>query len=173
MRNLTKTKVLIFVILVLLVANAAMLFSFVGMKKPEKDNDRGRGPNVMSSVLQEQVRFSDQQMDKVKDLRKKHWDKMHVLFEDMRKAKIAFYQNISKSEVADSALQLQASVIGKTQQAIDIQTFKNFRELRALCTPEQLPRYDSLIPKVIQNMWFPHRGNQGKNWDSLKSKSHT
>jgi protein CpxP len=170
MPNLTKTKVLIFVIMVLLVANVAMLLSF-GMKKPEKQNEHGRGPNVMSSILQEQVGFSNQQMDKLKDLRKQHWDKMHQLFEVMRQAKIGFYQNISKPEISDSTLQTEAAKIGETQQAIDIQTFRNFRELRALCTPEQLPRYDSLIPGVIQNMWFPHRGSQGKEKDSGKSKS--
>ena len=170
MRNLSKTKVLIFIIIVLFLANLAMLGYFLGAEKEEKSKDKDRGPNVMNTVLQEKVGFTEEQMKRVSELRKQHWDNMRQLFDESRKAKIDFYKNLSQSEVSDTLLKTAAFRIGKTQEAIDLQTFRNFRDVRSLCTPEQLPRYDSMVPATIQKMWFPARkGNSGRK-DSDKSK---
>jgi hypothetical protein len=168
MRNLSKTKVLIFVILVLLIANLAMLVSFVNMKKPEKNNnERVRGSNIVNTVLEEKVGFSKAQLDSAKLMRRENMQKMHVLFENMRLAKITFFKNLNNPATNDSLVLRDAEKIGETQKAIDLQTFRNFRELRKICTPEQLPRYDSLIPGAIEKMWFsPRKGNPGKKRDS-------
>jgi len=113
--------------------------------------------------LQEKVGFSEAQMARVNELRKKHWENMRMLFDENRKAKVEFYSNLSKDEVNDSLLQAAALRIGNSHTAIDLQTFRNFRDVRALCTPEQLPKYDSLVPATIQKMWFPSRkDHQGK-----------
>jgi protein CpxP len=171
MGNLSKTKVLIFIIIVLFLANLAMLGYFLSAEKPEKSRGGGdRGPNVMNTVLQEKVGFTEEQMKRVSELRKQHWDNMRQLFDESRKAKIDFYKNLSQTEVSDTLLKTAAFRIGKTQEAIDLQTFRNFRDVRSLCTPEQLPRYDSLVPATIQKMWFPARkGNAGRK-DSDKDK---
>ena len=174
MPNFSKTQVLIFIIAILLIVNIAMVVSFA-MKEPDKrdrNNDRpGRKPNPIAFTLKEKVGFSEQQMNQIEVLKKQHREKMHVLFEDMRKAKIAFYANVSKHEIDEDSIQAHALNIGKKQQAIEQQAFANFREIRALCTPEQLVRYDSLMPKVIQNMWFPDRHGNSKHKDNAKPKS--
>jgi periplasmic protein CpxP/Spy len=171
MGNFSKTKVLIFIIIVLFLANLAMLGYFLGVEKPPKRGERDtRGPNVMNTVLQEKVGFTAEQMKRVAELRKQHWNNMRQLFEESRKTKIDFYKNLSQMEVSDSLLKTAASRIGKTQEAIDLQTFRNFRDVRALCTPEQLPRYDSLVPATINKMWFPARKGNGNKKDSDKNK---
>ena len=174
MANFSKTQVLIFIIVILLLVNIAMVLSF-GMKqsdKPGRNSDRGgRRPNPIAFTLKEKVGFSEQQMNQIEVLKKQHREKMHVLFEDMRKAKIAFYANVSRQEVNEDSIQALSSDLGKKQQAIEEQAFRNFREIRALCTPEQLVRYDSLMPKVIQNMWFPDRHGDSKHKDSSKARS--
>jgi protein CpxP len=173
MGNLSKTKVLIFIIIVLFLANLAMLGYFLGLGSPVKkvgERDNSRGPNVMNTVLQERVGFSEDQMKRVSELRKQHWNNMRQLFEESRKAKIDFYKNLSQAEVSDTLLKTAASRIGNTQVAIDLQTFRNFRDVRSLCTPEQLPRYDSLVPATIQKMWFPARKGNSNRKDSDKNK---
>ena len=164
MPSFSKTQILIFIIVILLLVNIAMVVSF-GMKGPQKrESERPRRPNPVALTLKEKVGFSAQQMQQIEQLKKEHREKMHQLFEDIRKAKIAFYQNVNRPEIADTTIERLASNIGKKQQEIDLQAFKNFREIRSLCTPEQLPKYDSLMPKVIQNMWFPDkRKDMGKH----------
>ena len=171
MPNFSKTQVLIFIIVILLLVNIAMVLSF-GMKQPDRsgknDDKPGRRPNPIAFTLKEKVGFSEQQMSQIEVLKKEHREKMHVLFEDMRKAKIAFYANVSQQQVNEDSIEALSSNIGKKQQAIEQQAFRNFREIRALCTPEQLVRYDSLMPKVIQNMWFPDRRGNNRHKDSSK-----
>jgi hypothetical protein len=96
---------------------------------------------------------------------------MHVLFADIRKAKISFYANVNKPQINEAEMEALSLDIAKKQQAIELQAFRNFRDIRALCTPEQLPRYDSLMPQVIQNMWFPERRGNNKHRDSSKHRS--
>lgn len=94
---------------------------------------------------------------------------MKPLFEDIRLAKIEFYGLLSKGSIDDSTLSRAASTIGEKQKAIDLQAFENFREIRKLCTAEQQPRYDSLIPGIIGKMWFaPRKGNSRHKENSSK-----
>ena len=168
MLNFSKTQVLIFIIIILLLANIAMVVSFA-MKQPErKSTDRQRRPSPIASVLKDKVGFSQQQMEQIDQLKKTHRERMHFLFEDIRKEKIAFYHHVNLPIVADSTIERLSSRIALKQQAIEQQAFKNFREIRALCTPEQLPRYDSLMPKVIINMWFPEKHGSGRHKESGK-----
>jgi len=169
MPSFSKTQILIFIIIILLMVNIAMVLSF-GMKTPSKtEADKPRRPNPIAFTLKEKVGFSEQQMQKIEELKKAHREKMHKLFEDVRKSKIDFYEHVNQDTIADSTIQHLSSDIGRKQQAIELQAFKNFRELRALCTPEQLPRYDSLMPQVIRNMWFPERhGGNGKHKEGEK-----
>jgi hypothetical protein len=171
MPTFSKTRVLIFIIVVLLLANLAMLIFFLSMHDNRKKHTQqsNRGANVISTVLQQKVGFTKEQMDKVSQLRSVHREKMHSLFQDIRLAKIKFYGQINTNEVTDSVLYRDATTIGEKQRAIDLQAFKNIREIRNLCTTEQLPKFDSLIPGVLQNMWFPsRRSNNQKDSDSLK-----
>jgi hypothetical protein len=159
----------VFTIVVLLLANIAMLIFFVGMKEGHKrGDDKNRGPNEINKVLEEKIGFSKQQMQRVKELRHEHWEKMKGRFEDIRQAKIDFYSQLNLPEVQDSALKKSAALIGDKQEAIDLQAFKNIRSIRALCTPEQLPKYDSIMPAAIKNLWFsPRRGNSQNQKDTI------
>jgi len=173
MRSLAKTQVLVFIIVVLLLANIAMLIFFTGFSKPGKRPDGGRrNSNSISSVLENKVGFDKQQMEQMKNLRKVHWERMHGYFEEIRVAKRDFYLQLSQPDVADSMLQRRAALIGQKQAAIDLQAFKNFREVRALCTPAQLPRYDSLIPPAIERMWFPARGSNNSRKEDSTDRRH-
>jgi len=174
MPNFSRTQILIFIIAILLLVNIAMVVSF-GMKQPQpKENERPRRANPIASTLKEKIGFSDEQMQKIEQLKKQHRETMHTLFEDIKNAKIAFYKNVNKAEIADSTLERLSNNIGRKQQAIDLQAFRNFREIRSLCTPEQLPAYDSLMPGVIQNMWFPdkHRDMNRRKDSSNEKNNH-
>jgi Spy/CpxP family protein refolding chaperone len=170
MPNFSRTKVLISIIAVLLLTNIAMLIFVVGTRdhRRKRGDEGNRGPGTsISIVLEQKVGFTREQMDKVKELRGTHREKMHSLFEDIRLAKISFYGHLGENEVNDSVFNTSGNAIAEKQKAIDLQAFKNLRELRALCTPEQLPKYDSIMPGVLENMWFPaRRGNNDKKKDS-------
>jgi protein CpxP len=49
-------------------------------------------------------------------------------------------------------LNAEADVIGRQQAELDQFVVKHFKEVRTMCTPEQLPKYDSLLPLIIERM---------------------
>ena len=161
-----RNKVLSLLVLVLLLTNILMLVFFVWMKpahKPPYKRDM-RGGDVMQ-VLEKEVGFSPAQMDQYKKLKDQHWDKMKPYFGEMRAARNNFYNLLNQASVADSVVQRLADSIAAKQKQMDLQTFRHFEQVKAICTPEQQPRFDSLVQQVIK-IWGGRR-SQAKE-DSVK-----
>jgi hypothetical protein len=95
---------------------------------------------------------------------------MRPLFEEMRLAKVQFYRNLSKPSVENDTLIRASTEIGAKQQTIELQAFRNFKEIRTVCTDRQKAKYDSLIPGVIEKMWFPPRKPGSARVNNSKNK---
>ena len=83
----------------------------------------------------------------------------------MRSAKDSFYNQLYQTNVSDSAVTDKAEIIGNKQTYLDVRMLQHFKNVRALCTPNQLPKFDSLFKNVIQR--FTH-GKFGKPRDNKK-----
>ena len=152
MNSLTKNKSLISIIIFLLITNIAMLVFFLVLNKPTQKDSHGRDQNGMSGMLQKEVGFSKDQLDTYQSLRKNHMDTVHALFDDLRKSKMDFYNLIYSSQVSDSSLNKAADVIAERQKTLDLHMFNHFKMVRNICTPDQLPKFDSTIQKVFVRM---------------------
>lgn len=171
MRKVFNNKVLLFIVAILLVANVAMVCYFLWMREPAKRSFHGeqRQKTPITEFLQAEIGFSQAQMLAFDTIRRSHRQKMRPLFEDIKTAKVQFYQFLTNPDVNDSALNRAAAIIGEKQTLLDLQTFQNFKEIRTLCTPEQKARYDSQIVNEISQMWFPSwKGNGRPGKDSTK-----
>ncbi len=170
MRKVFNNKILLFIVAILLLANIAIVFYFVNQRDPDRHSgkpDRQRSP--ITEFLQKEIGFSTQQLDEFEKTRQKHRQLMRPLFEEIKAAKVQFYGLLTNPSVPDSTLDAAAKKIGDKQLQIDMQTFRNFNEIRTLCTPEQQPKYDSLIVNEITKMWFsPWKGNGRPQRDSTK-----
>ena len=158
---IAKNKVLLIIVGVLLLVNLGVLLLFVNMKQPG-GRVRDRVRQGMSEVLEKKAGFTPQQLKAYQELREQHWAKMKPLLGDMRAAKDSFYRLLYQPSVADSTLSRVAAAIGVRQQAIDMQTFRHFQQVRALCTPEQRPKLDSLIHQVVSRTGAPFRRESRK-----------
>jgi periplasmic protein CpxP/Spy len=147
-----KNKSLISIIIFLLITNLAMLIFFLVMNGQGQRNGHGHDQNGISGLLQKEVGFTKEQLDTYQSLRKGHLDKVHTLFDDLRKAKTDFYDLIYTSQVSDSAVNRAAGVIAEKQKTLDLQMFNHFILVRNICTPGQLPKFDTTIKKVITRM---------------------
>lgn len=133
-------------------------------------NERSRSP--VTDFLEKEVGFNQEQMANYEILKQNNRQKMKPLFEDIRLAKIQFFK-LLRHAVVDSAVLNQAALkIGERQKIIDLQAFENFKTIRTLCIPGQQLKFDSLLPGVIERMWFSERkGNSRQKQDSLKIKN--
>jgi periplasmic protein CpxP/Spy len=175
MSNESKNKILISIIAILLLANIGMLIFFEGIKKHggKDNNDAGKVHSGITDLLKKEVGFSDTQLAQYKTMRKEHWDKMKPLFDEMNNTKTRFYNLLDDPSVNDSLLNNMADSIGIRQKNIDLQIFHHFKEVGNLCTPEQQPKFDSLVVRVIKRMTTPHKPPTKPQEDSLnKTNSH-
>ncbi len=108
-------------------------------------------------LLEKEVGFDKSQLESYKQLKEQHWDRMKPSFTEMRNAKDDFYKLLSRSSVPDSVINAAADTIAARQKQIDLQTFRHFQQVRALCTPEQQPRFDSVVQLVLKKMNGPWR----------------
>ena len=168
--NNPRNRILIFLVVFLLLTNIGMLVYFTAFNKGPKPN-HGDKHGPVTSFLQNEEGFSKKQMDMFDSLKKQHRAAIKPLFDDLGKSKDNFYQLIGKP-VSDSVLKAAADEIGKKQAALDLQFFQNFMSIRTLCTAQQLPKFDSVMPSITSRMMQPwQKNNVGRKKDSTEIKN--
>lgn len=171
--NNSRNRVLISLVILLLLTNIAMLLYFTAFEKhPARPNrnDNRRGP--VTGFLQNELGFSKAQMDTVDSLKKEHRMAIKPFFDELGKSKDNFYRLIGQPGLNDSMLNASAEEIGKKQAALDLQFFKDFISFRKLCTEEQLPKFDSVMPNLASRMMQPwQKNNNPRKKDSSSTKN--
>ena len=129
-----------------------MLIFFLVLNNQGQKNLRIHDQNGISGLLQKEVGFTKEQLDAYQSLRKKQVDKIHALFDDLRKAKTDFYNLMYVSQVSDSVVNRAADLIAEKQKTLDLQMLNHFGLIRNICSPDQLQKFDTTIKKVIVRM---------------------
>ena len=152
MNSNTKTKSLVTLIIFLLITNIAMLIFFLVLAKPADKRFRNHDMNGMYKSLQNEVGFSQEQLNQYKVLREEQMKNVRPLFNQVRESKRAFYDLITSGEVPDSVVAADADSIAQKQKNLDTQMFLYFKNVRKICTPDQTAKFDSVMQKVIGRM---------------------
>lgn len=124
-----------------------MLFLFLNIEKPEQPKKLG-----FTEKLKNDVGFTEQQMSVYEPRRDRFWASVRRQFDSIKDTKIDFYHLMYDPAVPDSVLESRADGIGEQQRDLDLFVVKHFKEIRKICTHEQLPKYDSLLPALIERM---------------------
>ena len=165
---MSRNKLLLFIVAILFLANVVLLyFIFKGKDdiKPIPREHRG-----ISEQLKNEVGFTESQLNAYNLRREKHMGEMKGLFEAMRQSKEQFFNTVKDPQAPDSTVQAGANTIAERQKAIDLKTHTYFTDLRKICTPEQLPKFDSLYQQVIRKMINSGRrpASKGNDRENLK-----
>ena len=147
-----QNKSLVSIIVFLLLTNIAMLIFFLFLGNTTRGGHGNGDDNSLSNILQKEVGFNDNQISAFKKLKEAQLHKMRPLFEDVRSAKDSFYRLLYINPLPDSLFESKAASIGQKQSTLDMQMFRNLKSVRNLCTPEQLPKFDSSIKTVVERM---------------------
>ena len=165
---MSRNKLLLFIVAILLLANVVLLyFLFKGDSQPKPTPRERRG---ISEQLKNDVGFNAEQLKAYELRREKHMGEMKGLFEDLRQTKENFFNTVRDPQAADSVVERGANAIAEKQKLIDLQTHSYFTDLRKICTPEQLAKFDSLYQQVIKRMISLGKrpASKGNNRDTLK-----
>ncbi|MCW3089198.1 MAG: hypothetical protein JWP81_267 [Ferruginibacter sp.] len=142
-------KVFLVIIAILLLANISMLAFFLQKKAPENKEIRPDRKTIIMNFLQKEIGFNSQQLAQYDTLSKQHREKISSLFDTLRKNKTQQFKQLVTGNFGDSVIEVLADQSAASQKIIEVNMFKHIRSIRNLCTPEQLPKYDSLFGKIF------------------------
>ena len=157
MKIASSRKSLLIVIFLLLIIDLVVLFFFVSKNKPGNDHQRDRKEGGLYAMLTKEANFTPEQMAKYQELREEQFKNVKPLFSKIRKSKDNFYSLLYTENVPDSTVNALSDSIAVNQKTLDLQMFTYFQKVRLLCTPDQIPKFDSSIKKVVMKM----TGRQG------------
>ncbi len=158
MNEQPKSKVLIMIIGILLVANIALLALFLwgtnGKKDVEKRKDRS---NYVSEYLEKEVGFNTAQLARYDSLSKKHREEMKAFFTDLSSKRKKTFDALAASSFSDSAIANAASEMHDRQNGLELGMLKHLREIRNICNQDQLTRFDTGFYKIFGRRGETHK----------------
>lgn len=162
MKN-SSTRILTVAVIILLLANLALVYFIITGKK---GSDRREGRKDPMEIMIKELNMTEQQQTAFKSMKDEHFKNIRPLFDSMRSIKSQFFSLMKDSTVSDSAIQQGEQKVLDQQKRMDMMTFDHFKKLRSLFTTEQLPKYDSLINKMMDRRRGPSRDtSKGKASD--------
>ena len=159
MRQFTQNRFLVLLVAILLIANLGlMLYFFVFRHKDEG----GRMPPRVSDFVQKELGLSADQAAKFQQLRDQHKEAIKPVMDDMKKLKDSLYSLLQKPELNDTMAVNLIDKIGERQKEWELMIFHHFQKVRAICDSGQLPKFDTLVRRMITHgPW--HGGNPHRN----------
>ena len=143
MKNLLNSKIVSWLIALLVVANITTLaFFWIGHFKNQKENSP-------KEFLSKNLNFSKSQKNAYFILAKEHNESAKIIRDQIKNDKESLFQLLKSDTINDSVRNDKALKVSMSIQALDILTFEHFRKVRAICTEEQKPQFDELIKKMV------------------------
>jgi periplasmic protein CpxP/Spy len=146
MNNTGRNKILLLIIVALVITNLGMVWYFTKPEKEEKPKSRA---DRMTEYVKKELNFSDEQAKEYLALRQKRDSMMKPLNLDMRQARLEMIALLNQPNAPDSVLKAAFQKIGDKQVPIEMEYYEHFKRVQALCKPDQLPRYDSMLIKMV------------------------
>lgn len=143
MKNLLNSKIVSWLIALLVVANITTLaFFWIGHFKNQKENSP-------KEFLSKNLNFSKSQKNAYFILAKEHNESAKIIRDQIKNDKESLFQLLKSDTFNDSVRNDKALKVSMSIQTLDILTFEHFRKVRAICTEEQKPQFDELIQKMV------------------------
>lgn len=152
-----RSKVFLSIIAILLVANIAMLTFFLMKKDYGRDGKRPDRKAMIADFLKKEIGFSQAQLHQYDTLSDKHRENIKKMFDSLHSSKDNQFKQLTAGGFSDSVINSVANQSAATQKMMELQMFSHLKAVRMLCTPEQMPKFDSLFVKVLNR-----RGGEGR-----------
>jgi protein CpxP len=165
MKRITQNKFLVLLVAILLLANLGLLLYFFAFKKDGHHGPEGKGQRPVAEFMQKELGFSDAQAAKFQQLRDRHKEAIKPLIQNMQQLKDSLYSLLRDPSTPDSLVNSLAGRIGEKQKEWESMIFQHFKEVRAICDSSQLPKFDSLVHRMINKGAWMKKGDSTRKPD--------
>jgi len=147
----SKNKLLVWLVVLLLLANAATITMFwLGRVK----HSPPPGTEAKDFLVKELDLDSTQQI-RFAALRKEHRTAVDSLREKVKEAKNHLFDLVKDTAATDAMKQDAAAAVSRITEQIDLYTVEHFQKVRAICNPAQQKRFDEILRQVTTMMAPP------------------
>jgi hypothetical protein len=151
-----KSKVFLFIIGILLLTNFALLFFF--LKEPKRDSHLDRRAYI-AAFLKDEIGFDQNQLQRFDTLSAHHRENMKTAWDKTRIPKGEQFRQLVAGEFSDSAINSVADQSARRQKTVELMMCTHLRNIRLLCKPEQLQKFDSLFGEALNKSRDPKKRN--------------
>jgi periplasmic protein CpxP/Spy len=140
-----KSNRLKYLVVIALLVNVVTLLFFWYNHPPPNQNPPARA----GQLLIEELKLDEKQQAMFQTLRKVHHQTHDSLLQIIANQRQVLYHQ--KQIANDTIIQK----IGHLQEEIERITYKHFKDVRKICTPQQQVQLDVLLEKTVQNILTP------------------
>jgi len=149
MEKRTSNRTLIIIIAILLVANIATIGLLLFGKGDARLADKDDRKTAMRNYLKDSLKFSDAQLVQFDTIKSRHRELVKGIFDSVRADKNAILKQLGSEGFPDSSLAGAAEAAASQQKLVELQMLRHLKEVRMLCTPEQLKSFDTGFYKIM------------------------
>lgn len=158
-----RSKVLVAIVMLLLIANIALVSFFLLKKDPPRRDKYEERKAMIAGFLKNEIGFNQAQLQQYDSISSKHHDNIKAMFDSLKSSKDKQFKQLAAGNFSDSVMNMVADQSAVSQKMMELQMFNHLKNIRQLCTVEQLPKFDSLFAKVLKK-----RGGDGRKKEEEK-----
>ena len=140
---------------VLVILNLVLIGIIVGPKLVKTDHNR-RNIDRRSAYMADKLGFSDNQREKYDSLNANHRQETRTLQKNIDEKRQMMFRLSQSSAISFEQADSLSDEIGGLVSDMELRTYEHISNIRALCSPQQLVKLDSLVQQMIKR----RRSNQ-------------
>ena len=144
-----RSKVFLAIIGILLVANIALVSFFLLKKDNCRHEKRPDKKAMISAFLENEIGFDTVQLKQYDTLSDRHKENMKGMMDSLRTPKDQQFKVLAAANFSDSVMNMVAQQSAASQKTMELHMFNHLKNIRMLCMPAQLQKFDSLFGKML------------------------
>ncbi len=150
MNRPNRSKPLLVIIAILLLANIGGLAYFLASKPAHKKNNApAQWKTAIANYLKNDVGFDTVQLQQYERLKIVHRKALDSLSDQIKAEKENRLRFLAENDYTDSAIMQVVNSSAEKQKMLDLQMLRHLKDLRSLCTDEQKGKFDTSIYKIM------------------------
>ncbi len=144
-----KSKLLVRAVISLLILNfiAIGIFLWRGFAHPHMPPPH-RSVQEVSQILKSELNLTDQQSEQISVLRKSYFEKEKVVLKSLRAGRDSMNAQMFNKDTDEELVMAVAKRISENEYRMEMLRFEQARELKQLCTPDQLQKFEGLLKEI-------------------------
>ena len=152
--DMKKESLLTTLVILLLIMNIGIVTFLVMHHEHERPPHPGGPPHVDRLII-ETLKFDDEQKKKFEVMKHEHHEQMMRIDEEYKNVLEKYFSLLNDEKIKTVEKDSLEKEIGRLQLSKATVTLEHFRQLKALCKPEQQKHFQELIPELTKII-LPH-----------------